>query len=110
MSNISDKTLSELRIAQAYVRLLCIHERNPKASVTLARIENCEIRIFEGSQACSDGMPLFWLELFDHGAKGSIDSFSCYRIDDAVVVIDDFIFQAGQLSDGCRPDRAGTQN
>jgi hypothetical protein len=110
VSNISDKTISELRIAQAYVKLLCIPEGSPKASVTLAQIGNCEIRIFVGSQACSGGMPLFWMELFDRSAKASIDSFSCYKIDDAVVVFDNFIFQAGQMSDGSRPDGAGTQN
>jgi len=110
VSNISDKTLSELRIAQAYIKLLCIPEGSSKASVTLAWVGNCEIRIFEGSQACSGGMPLFWLELFDHGAKTSVDSFGCHRIGDAVVVFDDFILQAGHLNDGSRPHGAGTQD
>jgi hypothetical protein len=58
VSNISDKTLSELRIAQAYVKLLCVPQGSSKASVTLVWVGNCEIRIFEGSQACSDGVPL----------------------------------------------------
>ena len=110
MSDTSNKALSELRIAQAYAKLLCIPEGSSKSSVTLAQIENCEIRIFAGSQAYSDGMPLFWLELFDHGAKTSVDSFSCYRIDDALVVFDDFILQASHLNDESRPDGARTQD
>jgi hypothetical protein len=109
VSDKSNKTFSELRIAQAY-ELLCLPNGSSKASVTLAQIGNYEIRIFAGPRAGSDGMPLFWLELFDHRAKRSVDSFSCYRIDDAVVVFDDFILQAGHLNDGSLPDDAGTQD
>jgi hypothetical protein len=110
VSRVSDKMLSQLRIARAYVKLLCIPEGGSETSVSLACIENCEIRIFEGSQLASDGMPLFWLELFDHGAKMSIDSFSCYEIEDAVVVFDDFISQAGQLKEASGLDDAGMQD
>jgi hypothetical protein len=107
---VSDKTLSKLRIARAYIQLLCIPEGSSKASVSIAWIGNCEIRIFEGSQANSDGMPLLWLELFDHGAKTSVDSFSCHEIEDAVVVFEDFISQAGYLKEASGPDDAGTQS
>jgi hypothetical protein len=110
VSSIPEKTAIGLRIAQAYVKLLCIPEGSSEESVTLARIGNCEVRIFEGSEACSEGTPLFWLELFDHCAKSSIDSFGCYRIGDAVVVFDDFVSHAGHLNEGSRPDGGGTQN
>lgn len=110
MSRLSDKTLNELRIARAYVKLLCIPEGTSEASISLAWIGSCEIRIFEGSQADSDGMPLFWLELFDHSAKTSVDSFSCHEIKDAVVVFEDFISQAGLLNEASGPDGAETQS
>ena len=110
VSRISDKMLSELRIARAYVKLLCIPEGSSETSVSLACTGNCEIRIFEGSQVTSDGMPLFWLKLFNHGAKMSVDSFSCHKIEDAVVVFEDFISRAGHSKEASGPDDAGTQD
>jgi hypothetical protein len=110
VSRISDKTLTELRIARAYVKLLCIPEGSSKASVSLAWIGNCEIRIFEGSQINTDGMPLFWLELFDHGAKLSVDTFSCNEIEGAVVVFEDFIAQANHLNQASGSDGAETHS
>jgi hypothetical protein len=105
VSGISDKLLSELRIAGAYVKLLCIPDDSSEKSVSLARIGSCEIRIFEGSQVTSDGMRLFWLELFDHVAKQSVDSFSCHEIEDAVAVFEDFISQADHLKRSVRSGR-----
>ena len=90
--------LTELRIAQAYVNLLCIPEGSSKASVSLALIGSCEIRIFDGPRASTNGLPLFWLELFDHRAKTSVDTFSCNEIADAAVVFEDFIAQANDLN------------
>ena len=110
MSRISDKTLGELRIASPYIKLLCIPEGSSETSVSLACIGNCEIRIFEGPQVTSDGTPLFWLELFDHDAEMSVDSVSCHEIEDAVVVFEDFISQAGHLKEASGLDDAGTQD
>jgi len=90
MSKISDNALSKMRIARAYVQILCILEDRSDASVSLASIGNCEIRMFVGSKAHSDGMSLSWLELFDHDAKTSVDSYSCHKIEDAVAVFEDF--------------------
>ncbi len=102
--------LSKLRIARAYVKLLCIPEGSSETSVSLTCIGNCEIRIFEGPQVTSDGTPLFWLELFDHGAGMSVDSFSCRDIEDAVAIFEDFISQAAHLKEASGPDDAETQN
>ena len=98
MSKISDNALSKMRIARAYIQILCILEDRSEASVSLASIGNCEIRMFVGSKAHSDDMSLFWLELFDHDAKTSVDSFSCHKIEDAEAVFEDFIAQAGRLN------------
>ena len=102
--------LTELRIAQAYLNLLCIPEGSSNAAVSLAWIGSCEIRIFEGPQANTDGMPLFWLELFDHRAKTSVDTFSCNEIEDAAVVFEDFIAQANDLNEASGSDGAETQS
>jgi hypothetical protein len=109
VSMTSDRTLRELRIAQAYVKLLCIPGGCSEASVSLGRIGRCEIRIFRGSPPDSDDMPLFWIELFDHGAKQSVDSFSCHAVKDALVVVEDFIWQAGLLNETSGPDGEETQ-
>ena len=102
MSKISDNALNKMRIARAYVQILCILEDRSEASVSLASIGNCEIRMFVGSKAHSDGMSLSWLELFDHDAKTSVDSYSCHKIEDAVAVFEDFIAQADRLNDGTK--------
>jgi hypothetical protein len=98
-NNAPDRTLTELRIASAYVKLSCIPEDSSEASVSLASIETCEIRMFRGPEADCDRMPLFWLELFDHGTKTSIDSFSCHEIKEAGAIVDNFISQAGRLNE-----------
>ena len=95
----SESSLTELRIARAFVKLSSILEDGPEASVSLALIGNCEIRMFRGPEVDFGGVPpLFWLELFDHSTKRSVDGFCCHRIKDAVPIFDDFISQAGRLS------------
>lgn len=99
MSNTLDGTFTELRIARAYVRLSCIPAHCSEASVSLASIGNCEIRMFRGREADLEGMPLFWLELFDHSTKTSADGFSCHRMKDAASIFDDFVAQASRLNE-----------
>jgi hypothetical protein len=82
---------TELRIARAYIELLCIPENEPGARVvSLGRVGNCEIRMFEASQAGSSDGPLFWMELFDHPAQVCVNSCACRSIKDAVAAYDDF--------------------
>jgi hypothetical protein len=88
-----ESTLIELRIAKAYVRLCAISENSSDEFVSLASIGSHEIRLLAGSEIDADGVPLFWLELFDHNTKGSIDSFVCHRIKDAVPVFCEFLSQ-----------------
>jgi hypothetical protein len=100
VSNTSDKALTELRIARAYVKLSCIPEDRSGAWVSLTSIGDFDIRMSRGPDADFDGMPLFWLELFDHSKKTSVDgfSFSCYSIKEAAVIFDEFTLQAGRLN------------
>ena len=97
--NSTSETALELRIARAYVKLWCIPEESPEASLSLASIGSCEIRMFRGPEVDFDGVPLFWLELFDLSTKASVDGFSCHRIKDAVPIFDDFISQASRLNE-----------
>jgi hypothetical protein len=88
--------LTELKIAKAYVRLCAMPEDSP--SVSLASIGNHEIRLLAGRAVDLDSAPLFWLELFDHSTKTSVDSFCCHRLKDAVPVVCDFFTQVDDLN------------
>jgi hypothetical protein len=90
MCKISDNEFRKLRITRAYIKLLCIPEGADKV-VSLARIGNYEVRIFETSQSGADAAALFSMELFDHDAQLPIDSCVCHDIGQAVVAYHDFI-------------------
>ena len=90
--NTSDWMLSEFRLSKAYVRLCTLPDDGPETSVSLASIGNHEVRMLAGPE------PLFWLELFDHSMKTSVDSFRCHRLKDAVPVFSDFVAQANVLN------------
>ena len=98
MNTTSERSLTELRIARAYGKLSSIPVDGSKPLISLASIGNCEIRMFRGREADLDGMPLFWLELFDHTTKMSVDSFRCDRIKDAAAVFEDFMSQGANLN------------
>jgi hypothetical protein len=87
---ISDIGFSKLRIARAYIKLLCLPEGAAKM-VTLARIGNYEVRMLEASKADTADGPLFLIELFDHDAQSSVDSCICCGIDEGVAAFQDFI-------------------
>ena len=70
-------------------------EDSLEPSVSLASIDNCEIRMFLKWEA---DLGLFWLELLDHGAKTSVDGFRCHKIQDAAPVFEDFVSQAACLN------------
>jgi tungstate transport system substrate-binding protein len=54
--------------------------------------------MFRGREADLDGMPLFWLELFDHLTQTSVDGFRSEKIEDAAVVFEDFMSQGADLN------------
>lgn len=89
---------AEFLISKAYVKLSTIRKDGSEASVSLASIGSCEVRMFLRGQAHSDGMPLFWLELFDHDTRTSLDSFRCHKIKDAAPVFEDFMLEAAYLN------------
>jgi hypothetical protein len=105
MTGSRDDTFSKLHITQAYIKLLCLPESEfGGRMISLERIGNYEIRIFEPSQTESDEAPLFWMELFDHDSQSSIDSCSCYEIEEAATAFESFILQAKRPGECCSPE------
>ena len=99
MSDFTKKT------ARAYVVDCCPFRGTiQKRSVLLASVGSCEIRMFRGPEVHPHGVPLFWLELFDHSTKMSSTASICHRIKDAVPIFDDFISQAAGLNKAGGPD------
>jgi hypothetical protein len=109
MNSRSERILTELLIARAFVKLSSIPAESSQPTVTLASVGNCEIRMFLGEQATEvDGASLFWLELLDHDTDMSVDSFRCGTIKDAAPVFDELMSQAICLN-GPDPSGAETQ-
>jgi hypothetical protein len=86
----SDIEFIRLRIARAYIRLLCLSEYATKM-VSLTLIGNYEVRMLGASKADTDDGSLFLIELFDHDAQSSVDSNICCSIDEGVAAFQDFI-------------------
>jgi hypothetical protein len=81
MNSTAESVLIELRIARAYVRHSSMDADGPKASVSLAKVGNCELRMFRGPENDFDSKALFWLELFDHGTITSLkDATPAYEL------------------------------
>jgi hypothetical protein len=106
MNNSSERVPTELQIARAYGKLSSMPEDDPKASVPLARIGNCELRMFRGAETDFHNKALFWLELFDHGTRTSVDSFRCQSIKDATPAFEDLMSQAATLNN---PNPSGSE-
>ncbi len=106
MNSTSERMLTELLVARAFFKLSSIPAENSAAVVSLASVGNCEIRMLRGSQTDPETTALFWLELFDHGAGRSIDSFRCDKIEDAAPIFEYMMFQATGLNS---PDPDGAE-
>jgi hypothetical protein len=92
VSKTTNNKLDELRISQAYIKLLGLPGNEQGARmISLERIGHHEVLMFDVSPDSATDAPLFWLELFDHVAKSSVDSCSCTEIAQAVPVFNDFV-------------------
>jgi hypothetical protein len=65
--------------------------------MTLVRVGSFEVRLVQPFQRSPEGAPEFWMELFDHDRKLSIDSVGDLALDDAVIAAEDFIARATGL-------------
>jgi hypothetical protein len=87
-------------------KLSSILEDGPKASVSVTWVGNCEVRMFRGPETDFDNRALFWLELFDHGTRMSVDGFRCLNIKDAAPAFDILMSQLASLNN---PDPSGAE-
>jgi hypothetical protein len=100
MKSTSEKTYIQLRISQAYLKLLTMPENaDGRRMVSLQRIGNYEIRLFETASTDSGDGPLFWMEIFNHDKQSSVDSCICYEIGEAATALDGFVSEAKQADD-----------
>ncbi len=90
MCNRSDKEFRKLRIARAYIKLLCLPQGDGRF-VSLVRIGSYEVRMLDASHTGSAAKPLFCLELFDHDGKTAVDNCVCYDIEEGAATFEEFI-------------------
>jgi hypothetical protein len=92
------KTHAELLLSKASLELSAIPKDGSQTSVSLASIDNYEVRMLLRRSVDLNDVPQFWLELFDHGTRISVDSFLCHQIKDAAPIFADFISHAAYLN------------
>jgi hypothetical protein len=82
---------AELKLAQQSTAL--------SAVATVARLGAFEVRLIVPSHVAPTGELRFWMELYDHDRKLSIDSVGDRVLRDAVVAAEDLIERATTLSE-----------
>jgi len=88
------------RVSKAYVSLALMPDRGDHSrATTLERHGDYEIRLVEFLQGDPTVDCLFWLELYCHVTKSSLDSCRCDNLDDAEASADHLISIAKQLYD-----------
>ena len=89
------------RLNNAYVGLALMPEcGDGSKTVTLERYGDYEVRLVDFSQGSSTGDCLFWLELYCHMTRSSLDSCRCDDLEEAEAAADHLVSRAKQLSDG----------
>jgi hypothetical protein len=106
MMQLSGTTLTKSNgslghLSNAYVGLALMPEcGDGSKTVTLKRFGDYEVRMIDFSQGRSSADCLFWLELYCHTTRSSLDSCRCDDLDDAEPAADYLVSRAKQLHDG----------
>ncbi len=88
-------------VNNAYVGLALMPESSDGSkTVTLKRYGDYEVRLVDFSQGRPTADCLFWLELYCHMSRSSLDSCRCDDLDDAQAAADDLVSRAKQLHEG----------
>jgi hypothetical protein len=88
-------------LSNTYVGLALMPEcSDGSKTVTLKRYGDYEVRLIDFSQDRSTVDCLFWLELYCHASRSSIDSCRCDDLDYAEAAADHLLSHAKQLYDG----------
>jgi hypothetical protein len=72
--------------------------------VSLARIQNFEIRMFAGSHVEPDGAAAIWMELVDCSDQVAVDSCICHEVEDTLTAFEDFTAQANGVVEAAPQD------
>src|SRR6201986_1307412 len=85
------------RLNHAYVGLALVPEAGDGSkTVTLKRYGDYEVRLIDFSQGRSTADCLFWLELYCHATRSSLDSCRCDDLHDAEAPADYLVSPATQ--------------
>ena len=104
LSKTSGRKSLEAQLIQAHVKLqFAARGEDDSRTATLVRHGAYEVRLVEPSYASPAGRVLFWIELFDHDRRQSIDSVGSYILEDAVTAAEQLIVQARKEGEG--PDQ-----
>ncbi len=90
MCNRPDKELRRLRIARAYIKLLCLPEGEERF-IALVCIGIYEVRMLDVYETNLDDKPLFCLQLFDREAQKVVENCICHDIEEGVAAFEKFI-------------------
>lgn len=86
LSKTPGRMTLEAQLIQAHLKLqLATPSEDGSRTVTLMRYGAYEVRLVEPSHASPAGGVLFWIELFDHDRRRSIDSVGSYILEDAAI-------------------------
>jgi len=89
------------RLNNAYVGLALVPEcSDGSKTITLKRYGDHEVRLIDFSRGRSSTDCLFWLELYCHTTRSSLDSCRCDDLEDAEAAADHLVSRAKQLYDG----------
>ena len=89
------------RLNNAYVGLALMPKNGDGSkTVTLTRYGDYEVRLVDFLQGRSNADCLFWLELYCHVTRSSLDSCRCDDLEDAEAAADHLVSRAKQLYDG----------
>ena len=92
LSERSDRMILEAQLIQAHVKLqLVTRGEDDSRTATLLRLGAFEVRLVEPSRSAPSSGFLFWIELFDHHRRLSIDSVGSYVLEDAVTAAEHLI-------------------
>jgi hypothetical protein len=89
----------EAKLIQAYTSLaVTLSPVDSPKSASLDRWGAYEVRLFEPSQITMTEAIPFWVELFDHKTKTSLDIFGSVDIEEVARVADELISRAKKLN------------
>jgi hypothetical protein len=99
----------EAQLIDAHAKLQLIPPSGDVSrTATLLRLSSFEVRLIQPSSVPPASSIRFWLELFDHDRRLSIDSVGDRVIEDAVIAAEDFIARAAKLSENPHAWRRST--